>query len=73
MTWKELYGVSLRKGPDASRELMRLCLAAVESSGRPALRAALGDIRMVGLYVLCDGLDTHGEPVPLNRCDPEAV
>lgn len=64
MTWKELYGLSLRKGPAATQELLRLCLAAVESSPRPALRAALGDVRILGLYALCDGLDAHGELAP---------
>jgi hypothetical protein len=67
MTWKELYGLALTNGHAATQELLRHCICAVErSSRRPALKATLGDTRMAGLYVLCDGLDAHGEQVPLD-------
>jgi hypothetical protein len=42
---------------------MQRCLLAVESS-RPAVKGAIGDTRLAGLFVLCDSLDQHHVPVP---------
>jgi hypothetical protein len=63
MTWKTLYGRALLTGPGASQELMRRCLLALEGS-RPAVKGAIGDTRMAGLFVLCDSLDRLEVPVP---------